>query len=397
MWLRPGVQSMVRHRFNPWLHEYYSRFTVPRDPGQRLSVIFLVGSPDISGGTYVIFEHALWLQRNGVDVTVVTMFPVSDAQPGWHPALSRLRFTTFEDVANERFDIAIATWWPTVMELPRLRFRHAVYFVQSAEPRFYAIGPDRASTGISELTYTFGLPIITIATWLQMYLAFQHGAPSFLARNGIDKSRYRATGPTVQPPLEDGLRVLIEGPIDVPMKGVREAISAAQSADCEEIWLLTSSGIEELPGVDRVFSRVPAEGTGEIYRSCQVLLKLSQVEGMYGPPLEMFHCGGTVVTYDVTGHDEYVQHEVNGLVAPMGDLDAATSALVRLRSDPLLLEDLRAGALRTASLWPDWEQSSREFARILFGIDKQPARDLLPTMLAISGAWSLHDRVLRER
>ena len=65
---------------------------------------------------------------------------------------------------------------------------------------------------------------------------------------------------------------------------------------------------------DRVFERVAVESTPVIYRSCDVLVKLSQVEGMYGPPLEMFHCGGTVVTYDVTGHEEYVEHGVNGLV-----------------------------------------------------------------------------------
>lgn len=386
---------MTPTRFNPWLHEHYARFTAePRTDGP-LRVVFLVGSPDISGGTYVIFEHALWLQRQGAHVTVLTLFPLSDAQPGWHPALDELRFASFEEVSTERFDIAVATWWPTVLELPRLRFRHAVYFVQSAEPRFYANGLDPASTGIAELTYTFGLPVITIATWLQMYLAFQHGSPTFLARNGIDKDRYTVTGPAVAPAAPGRLRVLVEGPVDVTMKGVNEAIDVARRAGADEIWLLTSSAVTSVPGVDRVFSRLPADQTGEVYRSCQVLLKLSQVEGMYGPPLEMFHCGGTVVTYNVTGHDEYVVAGENGLVVPMDDTQAAVAALASLRTDPQLLARLQAGALRTAARWPDWGESSREFGRILYGIDKQPAANLLPTMLAISGAWAVHDRVLR--
>lgn len=388
---------MGERRFNPWLHNHYRRFTTaPRGEGSP-SVVFLVGSADISGGTYVIFEHALWLQRHGWEVAVTTMFPLDTVKAGWHPALEQLRFLSWEEAAERRFDIAIATWWPTVMELPRLRFRHAVYFVQSAEPRFYADGVDAASTGIAELTYTFGLPVITIASWLQVYLAFQHDAPSFLVRNGIDKSRYRTSGPTAATPADDRLRVLIEGPVGVPMKGVDEAIEVARRAACDEVWLLTSSDLSSYPGVDRVFSRIPADQTGEVYRSCQVLLKLSQVEGMYGPPLEMFHCGGTVVTYDVTGHDEYVEDGVNGLVVPMDDTDAAVAALERLREDPQLLTELRKGAVETARRWPDWAQSSAEFGRFLHAINKQPARDLMPTLLAISGAWSVHNQVMDGR
>lgn len=40
---------------------------------------------------------------------------------------------------------------------------------------------------------------------------------------------------------------------------------------------------------------------------------------MFGPPLEMFHCGGTSIVYDVTGHDEYIVHDKNGLVAKTDD------------------------------------------------------------------------------
>ncbi len=34
------------------------------------TVIFVIGSADISGGTYVILQHALYLQRQGFDITV---------------------------------------------------------------------------------------------------------------------------------------------------------------------------------------------------------------------------------------------------------------------------------------------------------------------------------------
>lgn len=386
---------MSQTRFNPWLHEYYERFTPGQDGEALSSVCFVIGSADISGGTYVIFQHAMWLQDQGVDVTIVPLLPMSAAKENWHPALDHLRFVELEEARGQRFDIAIATWWPTVFELPKLRFRHAVYFVQSAEPRFYVAGPDAPSSRMAELTYTFGLPAITITTWLQMYLAFQHGTPSFIARNGIDKKQFGIEGKSKADRAGDGVLALVEGAVDVPMKGVQEAVGVAREAGCAEIWLLTPSELSSYPGCDRVFSRVPFEETAEIYRSCDVLVKLSHVEGMYGPPLEMFHCGGTVVTYDVTGHDEYVKSGHNGLVVPVGDRRAAVEAVRRLVEDADLLEELRSGAVETAQRWPDWDAVSEEFARILRGISKQPPGDTLSTMMQIAGA-DLIDAIVRD-
>ena len=385
---------MPKRRFNPWLYRYYERFTV-KDGAESLdSVAFLVGSPDISGGTYVIFEHALWLKRHGVDVAIVSMYPKDVAAENWHPALSELEFLSIPEAAPRKFDVAVATWWLTVYQLPQLRFRHPVYFVQSMEARHEA-DYDKSVTALAELTYSYGIPTITIATWMQAYLAFQHDAPSFIARNGIDKSRYSLDGPVASPRPDEGLRVLIEGPVnqDAPRKGIDESIEVARRAGCEEVWLLTSSDVSEYPGCDVVFSRIPAEKTGEVYRSCHLLLKQTNAEGMYGPPLEMFHCGGTVVTNDVAGHEEYIVDGVNGLVVETDNSDAAVQALKRIREDRSLLDRLTTGAQETATDWHDWESSSREFGRILSTIARQPAEDLAPLCRELMGAFPLDQLV----
>src|SRR5271166_612212 len=76
------------------------------------------------------------------------------------------------------------------------------------------------------------------------------------------------------------LRVLVECPVDVWFKNVQQAIELARIGGCDEVRLLTISAIGQCDGVDRVFSRVPMNKVAEIYRSCDVLLKLSWVEGM---------------------------------------------------------------------------------------------------------------------
>jgi glycosyltransferase involved in cell wall biosynthesis len=258
-----------------------------------------------------------------------------------------------------------------VYELHRVRARRYLYFVQSAEARFYAPDQPRFAR-LAAATYDLPLSVITISPWLQAYLGLEYGRPTLLSANGIDKRRFTPFGPRFEPRHDGGLRVLVEGPIEIPMKQVPETIEAVRDSKASQLWLLTSSAIDSYPGVDRVFSRVPIDVTPGIYRSCDVLVKLSRVEGMFGPPLEMMHCGGTAVVWDVTGHEDYVVNEENGLVTPTGDYDSVIAAIDRLATDPELTARLSSAALRTAAAWPGWEQSSAGFHRWLHLLARHP-------------------------
>ncbi len=155
------------------------------------------------------------------------------------------------------------------------------------------------------------------------------------------------------------------------------SVDLCRQAGVDEVWLLTSSDIDSFPGVDRVFSRVPIDDTPAIYRSCDVLVKLSYVEGMFGPPLEIFHCGGTAIVYEVTGHDEYIVHGRNSYVAARDDEQQVVEYLSRLKEDASELQRLKNGALETAAAWPDWGESSEQFGaamkRILQQREPSPA------------------------
>ena len=170
------------------------------------------------------------------------------------------------------------------------------------------------------------------------------------------------------------------------MKNVNAAVRLAREGGADEIWLMMGSEGPVPPSVDRTFLKIPVESTPVIYRSCDVLLKLSKVEGMFGPPLEMFHCGGTAITYDVTGSEEYLVSGRNSLVIPMDDEKAVAEAVRSLKTSPDLLRELRAGVLATAAAWPDWSTSSAEFERIVAAVCRQPNPCNAQTMLAIKGA-----------
>lgn len=329
----------------------------------------------ISGGTNVIVQHASYLHRMGHDVTLAVQERFTDDTLRWHDRAGELRCLPIEEAQKETFDLVIATWWKTALVLATFDAPRYAYFVQSIESRFYP-QYEQPLRNLVDATYRLPVSFITEATWIKQYLESQFDHQVGLARNGVRKDIYHHTGPAVAPrPAHGRLRVLVEGHFGVPFKNTALAAKLARKAGVDDIWVLTGSQIKWMPGTSRVFSRVPMIETAAIYRSCDLIVKLSTVEGMFGPPLEMFHCGGTAIVFNVSGHDEYIEHEKNGIVIPTGDVDAVIQTLRQLQSDSDHLTYLKAGAIRTAERWPDWEQSSAAFAHWIERTGQAPASD----------------------
>ncbi len=324
-------------------------------------ICFLVGSVAISGGTYVIIQHASYLQRQGYFITLAVLEGFDYNALSWHDSASSLRCLHLEDAKAESFDLVIATWWKTVFELHQFKALRYAYFVQSVESRFYP-ETEVALRALVESTYGIPVAYVTEASWIRRYLMEKYGHDATLVRNGIRKDIYKKTGDVIsRRNLYRMPRVLIEGHFGVPFKNTALGVRLAREAGAQEIWVLTGTPVNWLPGVSRVFSRVPMVKTPLIYRSCDVLVKLSTVEGMFGPPLEMFHCGGTALVFDVSGHDEYIVHKENAIVVPTGDMEGVVTNLRRLLNDRLELLRLQNGAQITADGWMSWESASEKF------------------------------------
>ncbi len=324
-------------------------------------ICFLVGSMAISGGTYVIVQHAAYLHDQGYDVTLAVQEPFTAQTLAWHDQASRLRCVPIDAAKGETFDLVIATWWKTALELRHFNSPRYAYFVQSIESRFYPAseGPLRA---LVDSTYRLPVAYVTEATWIRDHLKTTYGHDAALVRNGIRKDVYRTTGPVISPRnRKHQPRVLVEGHFGVSFKNTALGVRLAREAGAKDIWLLTGTPVKWVPGVSRVFSRVPMKVTPDIYRSCDILVKLSTVEGMFGPPLEIFHCGGTAIVFDVTGHDEYIVDGQNACVVHRGDMDGVVTTLRRLLNDRTELARLQAGALKTVEAWVSWDASSSAF------------------------------------
>jgi glycosyltransferase involved in cell wall biosynthesis len=322
-----------------------------------MKICFLVGSMKISGGTYVIVQHAYFMQEQGHQVTLAVQEPFHDMTASWHDRSKHLDIIPISESYVKEFDLVIATWWKTVLELPRFPRAVLAYFVQSIESRFYAENEIPLKKYIDN-TYSLPIHFCTEAKWIQHYLLERHSQQSELVRNGIRKDLYFAKdgGQARKFP-----RVLIEGPFNVGFKNTGMAVAAAHQAGAKDIWVLTGSPVSYVPYVSKIFSQVPISEVPDIYRECDILIKLSTVEGMFGPPLEMFHCGGTSVVLDVTGHDEYIIDGVNSTVIKEREFDAIVNRISEQLLDLKSISTQKSNARETANHWPDWDQSSAEF------------------------------------
>jgi glycosyltransferase involved in cell wall biosynthesis len=337
-----------------------------------VKVAFLVNDLQLSGGIGVVVQHARQLVRHhGFDVALVLVREQED--PDWvYEPLEHLHVLSLPQAWEEHFDIAVATWWETTFSLFDVSADRYAYFVQSLEDRFYR--PDAAERLGAALTLDLPVAFITEASWIAQTLReLRPDALCMLVRNGIDK-RIFAVPERVDVRLGEPLRVLVEGNPRSWFKHVHDAIDTA-AAMREPHHLTVVCGDREGLGevvADRIVGPLTPEEMAALYGESDVLLKLSSVEGMFGPPLEAFHRGATCVTTAVTGHDEYIEHGWNALICDWDDRGGAARALDLLARDRHMLHFLRYNALHTARGWPDWYQQGALMALALRRIRSAP-------------------------
>ncbi len=367
-----------------------------------MKVAFLVNDLQLSGGVGVVVQHARRLSTlEGWDVTLVLVR--EQEGPSWHgyENLPHLHVRGREQVRDGHFDVAIATWWETTFTLFELTAERYAYFVQSLEDRFYR--HDEAERLGAALTLDLPVAFVTEAGWIAETLAgLRPDASCHLVRNGIDKDVF---GPLELAPVNalDPLRVLVEGSPSAWFKHVHNAIDAA-AAMREPHHVTVVCGEREALGdvaADEIVGPLSFPEMANLYERTDVVLKLSSVEGMFGPPLEGFHRGATCVVTPVTGYEEYVEHGWNGLLTDWDDLRGTARQLDLLARDRELLGFLRANALETARAWPSWEESSRLMADALQAIAREPppavAASSARLLADLRGGIEIYNRHLHER
>ena len=329
-----------------------------------MKIVYVLDSNLVCGGHIIVLQHITRLVKRGHDLSICILdeaIPANLSSFAWFPEFNCavIHSHNFPDDV----DICVATFWDTIIPVLTFEAQQKVYFVQSDETRFY---DDIVIKNCVNLSYLSNIHYMTEAKWIVEWLRNNFGHQAIYIPNALDPKIIHSDEP-IAVKQKNKLRILVEGPIDSPFKRVKEAIEASQGLGCE-IWCVSNDGKPPSDWkIDKFFYKVDFNKMKYIYSSCDILVKLSSVEGFFGPPLEMMACGGVCVVSDVTGYDEYIEDEYNALVIPNGDINLAHQALKRLINDSNLYKRLQKNGMTTASSmrWDDSINKLEDFYKDL--------------------------------
>lgn len=328
----------------------FRHYDVPTRTGKDQCIVFVLPGLWIAGGIAVILKHANLLKERGYDVKIVTQDLKTEATWFENQRVEVVPMSRIEVLLEQGIDILVATGWNSVPVVDLLPARRKWYFIQLDERRFYE---DTYLKDFVAETYRQPFEMIVMARWMESWLREEFNQVSVYVPNGLDTTVFRPT--EALQAKTDRVRVLIEGPINIPFKGVAEAYQAVTGLDCE-VWLVSGNGVPPAHWTyDRFFEKVPLYEMPRLYSSCDILLKMSTVESFSYPPLEMMACGGVPVILEVSGIEEYARHNENCLIVK--NTEEARAAIEQLIGDASLRERLRQSGLETATEW-SWERSA---------------------------------------
>ena len=117
--------------------------------------------------------------------------------------------------------------------------------------------------------------------------------------------------------------------------------------------------------------RVPLDRVALYLRAADVFALNTQYEGLSHTLIEARHIETPIVTTDVGGNREVLQHARNALLAPYGDRDAFIAAVNRVLDDPDLARRLAAAGGRDLEEFR-WERLVRETLDLLHEVTGAP-------------------------
>jgi glycosyltransferase involved in cell wall biosynthesis len=323
------------------------------------SVCYIIPTTNITGGVAVVCEHLNRLKKLGFKTLIASYDNKIDLS--WFPN-QQVKIIPLKNNQKiiEQYQTVVATGWITAYELLLLNVKQKIYLVQSDETLFYpkcSYLKNRVKR-----TYTFPFKFITVAKWLQSFLKENFNKNSIYVPNGIDTNIFHSVTPLVSKP-KNKKRILLEGAINLPFKGMTEAFKVVQDMDCE-VWCVSYDGKPQSKWhCDLFFEKVPMQDMPKIYSSCDILLKLSQVESFGYPPLEMMACGGVSVVSDIKGHHEYGIDQYNLLFTDPKNISKTKKIVESLIKNKKLYQKIQTNSQNTVKQF-NWPKTIKTLERI---------------------------------
>jgi glycosyltransferase involved in cell wall biosynthesis len=321
-----------------------------------MRILYCCAQSTVSGGVRILAEHLNRLTARGHYAAYVTLQP---SPLDWLPTLFPQGTLDHPPAPLDSFDVVVATaisTWKEVAESEKFGKAKRKCFVQMLDHLFFPEGSEAYQKYLE--FYALPLEPIVISGWLMAEMLKHNPRLARLIVNGLDLNLFY---PDPLPGHDRNgrwpPRLLIEGWSHSPAKDIDEMAYRA-------IEYLRGEGIQfEVWGFSQYaprfemdnFWRLPDQDTiRRIYSSCDLLFKASRYEGRPGPDAEAMACG-CVVNRAILKGDDYLYDGENCLKVAYGDQEGFNQNALRLLTDPLLVEQLRANGLAYVREHMNWD------------------------------------------
>jgi hypothetical protein len=335
-------------------------------PLKRVGI--LLQSLGIFGGVNIVLNWAAILAKSGYHIDLI--MPRS-ASGGCIPFLSAkearlLHVISDAEARSHHYHAVLATYWTSIPHLVELDVDHCAWFMQAYEGQF--LGLNHPSQADFDELVAAEMNVIATAYWLEQHILRHYRfepKQTFCVISGLDKTLWK---PVLRDPLGRGVRpvrFLVEGPPHDPRKNIAQTVGLLEQLGVRYKWV--GSVVDPAlvgPNCEGIEEKVPYRRMPVVYGWADVLVKASNSEGMFGPPLEMFATGGTAAVWQVQGAEEYMSDRYNSLVVPMNSWPRLAEAVLELASDPDLVRSLQENASATAEAWPTWEDQAGQILAV---------------------------------
>jgi glycosyltransferase involved in cell wall biosynthesis len=315
-----------------------------------IHIVYVMTHVSVTGGAKIIFQHANYLKKAGVRVSIVSNFP----KPDWYPVdcdYIQVPFGVEFTKGIPTCDVIVATYWDHIISSIETGIAPVVYFEQGD---FHLYDNKNVSPQIMSVIhrqYNAAEFILTVSNQTSKVITEEFNRNARVIHNALDTSVFTKEGKRYH---NNHPYFLMVGSDQAKFKGIEDIISAFELLKSKKIevdlfWITQHEpSPENKTKVTRVFVNPPHTMIAELYRGALAYVSGSRYESFPLPPLEAMSCATLVITTDNVGVLEYAKNLHNALVVPVGNIQQISDKMRMVYDDNELRCKLIENGLETS-------------------------------------------------